>query len=266
MLKRGVLDLVIAAALWGSIGIAVQLGLNDGGSVFQMIFFRSLTASLLSLPFIKRIIRLKAVLMGIIAVIFYETYVFTVSILGASLSAIFLYTAPLWVLVFSKFTNDKVTIRKIISSTLAIIGVYLLYLTNIILGDIFWGLMSGLTYALLIVYSRYMQKEFKDNEIIASQSIWSLPIAFSLMILYDPSVTLPSLLSGIYLGLVATFLAYYFFYRGMRSTDSIIASVVTSLEPVFTIIFAMILLHQFLSPLQFLGALLILLSAILISL
>jgi len=266
MLKRGILDLVIAAALWGSIGIAVQVGFNEGGSVFQMIFFRSFTASILSLPFIKRIGKLKAVLMGIIAVTFYETYVFTVSILGASLSAIFLYTAPAWVLVLSKFTNDKVTIRKVASSILVIIGVYLLYLTNIILSDILWGLMSGLTYALLIVYSRYMQKEFKDDEIIASQSIWSLPIAFFLMILYSPAVTLSSLWSGFYLGLVATFLAYYFFYRGMRSTDSIIASVITSLEPVFTIIFAMIFLHQFLTPLQFLGASIILLSAILISL
>jgi len=87
-----------------------------------------------------------------------------------------------------------------------------------------------------------------------------------LFLILSPDLTGSSILTGIYLGIVATFLAYIFFYRGMRLTDSITASIISSLEPVFTIIFAIIILHQILTPLQFLGSGIIIFSSILISL
>ncbi|BFH72137.1 EamA family transporter [Sulfurisphaera javensis] len=269
MIKRGFYDLVIASALWGTIGIATQIGYEHGANVFQIILFRSLSSSFLIFTIFnnfKRILNRISFIMGIVTIIFYETYVYSVNVLGASLSAVFLYTAPLWVLLASKFfLKDKITIRKILSSLLVIIGVYFIYFSKISIVDIGWGLASGFTYGLLIIYSRFMQnKDFSDKEILASQAIWSLPFSFFFYLL-SPNLTFSSIYTGIYLGIVATFLAYIFFYRGMRRTDSITASVVSSLEPVFTIIFAMIILHQFLTTLQLFGSIIIIFSSILIS-
>ena len=270
MIKRGILDLVIASALWGTIGIATQIGYSYGANNFQIIIFRGLSSTLLVLLFfrnLRKILNKISFIMGIVAIVFYETYVYAIGVLGASLSAVFLYTAPIFVIIASKiWLKDVVNARRIASSLLVVLGVYLIYFSKIPINDIGWGIASGFTYALLIIYSRYMQlKGFQDREILSSQAVWSTPFSF-LFYLLSPSLALSSVWTGIYLGVVATFLAYIFFYRGMRFTDSITASVISALEPVFTIIFAAVLLRQFLTPLQLLGSALILLSAILVSL
>ena len=267
--KRGIANLVVASALWGTIGIVAQVGYQVGADSFQIIVFRSLTASLLSLAFfrdLRGVLNRTSLLMGVVAVVFYETYIYSVEVLGASLSAVFLYTAPVWVVIASRaFLGDEVNLRKVVASFLVVVGVYLIYFSKISLYDIGWGLASGLTYAMLIVYSRLMQlKGFKDRDILASQSVWSLPLSV-LPLAFSPYFSPASVYTGAYLGVVATFLAYLFFYRGMRETDSVTATVISSLEPVFTIVFAFVLLHQTLTPLQYLGSGIIILSSVLVS-
>ncbi len=71
--------------------------------------------------------------------------------------------------------------------------------------------------------------------------------------LLSPKISEASTLTGVYLGVVATVVAYVFFYRGMRNTDSIIASIITSMEPVFTVILSWVFLNQVLTPLQLVG-------------
>ena len=270
MTKKGISDLVIASALWGTIGIVTQIGYAYGANSFQIIIFRGIASSILVLLIFRnigKILSKTSLVMGIVAIVFYETYVYTIDVLGASLSAVFLYTAPIFVIIASKiWLKDIINVRKLISSFLVILGVYLIYFSKISINDISWGLASGFTYALLIIYSRYMQlKGFQDREILSSQVVWSTPFSV-VFYFFSSSLTFSSIWTGIYLGVVATFLAYLFFYRGMRSTDSITASVISSLEPVFTIVFSVIILHQFLTLLQLLGSTLILLSTILVSL
>lgn len=270
MLKRGISDLVVASALWGTIGIVTQIGYMHGANTFQIILFRSIMTSV-AIPLIfrnfRKILNKTAFVMGVVAILFYETYVYAIGVVGASLSAVFLYTAPIWVILASRIIiKDIVNAKKIISSLLVLVGVYLIYFSKVSIGDIGWGLASGLTYGLLIVYSRYMQlKGFKDKEILASQAIWSLPFSFIFYFPF-PYISLSSIITGTYLGIVPTFLAYIFFYRGMRYTDSITASIVSALEPVFTIVLAVIILHQFLTPLQLIGSVIIIFSSILVSL
>ena len=267
-LKEGISDLIISSFLWGTIGIAVQLGYTAGANPFQIVMVRSLVSSIFILPLIKirRILDFQSILLGIVAITFYETYVYTISYLGASLSAVFLYTAPIWVLLASYLSrSEKITLRKTIASITVFVGVYLMYLSNISLTDLYLGLASGLTYALLIIQSRRLQfKGKRDVEIIASQSLWSFPFSL-LFLIFDNYFVLTSLYVGIYLAVFATLIPYYFFYRGMRKSDSITATVISTLEPVFTIILAFIILHQVLTLLQILGSIIIILSALLVS-
>lgn len=263
--RKGIPELVLTAFLWGTIGIATQLGTQNKANPYQIVMFRIITTSLISFFLIKdwrKLLEKEMITMGVLSIIFYETYIYTISVIGASISAIFLYTAPFWLIAFSKITKDKINIIKIISAILTFIGVYLMYLSNITGIDLALGLASGLTYASIVLYSRIMQnKGYRDLEILIAQSVWSMP--FSLFA-FAYQLTLASILSGVYLGVFPTFIAYTFFYRGMRLTDSIIATIVTSLEPVFTILLAMLILHQYLTPLQIIGAIIIILSSILI--
>ncbi|EWG06630.1 MAG: hypothetical protein ASUL_08454 [Candidatus Aramenus sulfurataquae] len=262
-LKKGFIDLVLSSFFWGTIGIATEFFYERHANAFSLVLFRSVTATVIVIFLVKakRIVNKWLALMGLVASVFYVTYIYTITVDGPSLSAVLLYTAPLWVFLISRATEgSKASPIKLVTATLVVVGLYLIYEGTPNLVETLLGMASGLTYALLIVYSRLLQlKGFNDWEIIASQSLWSLPfVSFSLAY----PVTLSSVIGGIYLGVFATVIPYFFFYRGMRSTDSITASIITALEPVFTIIMTLVIFEQGLNPLQWVGTALILGSVV----
>lgn len=263
MRTSGYIDLALAALFWGTIGIAVNYFYILGGNPFTMVIIRSLVSSILTLLVVRRIIVNKyAVAMGLVTSLFYITYIYTITIDGPSLSAVLLYTAPLWVSIFSYLlVGEKATLGKVASSLTIIVGLYLMYLGVPTLQQLFLGLASGLTYAGVISFSRLLQTKGMSNwEIIFSQSFWSIPFALPLVRV----INLPSIYAGIYLAIFDTIIPYFLFYRGMRKTDSITASIVASLEPVFTIILSMVIFKEFLNFYEALGTIMIL-SAIFLS-
>ncbi|BBG25087.1 hypothetical protein IC006_2422 [Sulfuracidifex tepidarius] len=265
-MKKGVPDLLTASFIWGTIGIVTEIGYDYGANSFASVLIRSVVASVFSLSAVGRkslVPSRENLIMGAISTAFYEVYVFTIEVIGAPLSAVFLYTAPLFVVVLSKVvTQDAITFSKVVASVMVFLGVYLIYLSDVTTLDLALGVASGLTYALLIVFSRFMQmKGMSDMEIISSQSVWGLPMTMVISFLLSPDVSVSSTLTGIYLGVVATVIAYIFFYRGMRRTDSIIASIVTSMEPVFTVVLSWLILKETLTLLQLAGFAVIILSS-----
>jgi drug/metabolite transporter (DMT)-like permease len=268
-LNKGVPDLLIASLIWGTIGIITEIGYEYGANSFASVLVRSVVASIFSLLVVGKNSlspTKENLIMGGISTAFYEVYVFTIERIGAPLSAVFLYTAPMFVVVLSKvFTNDRITLNKAIASIMVFAGVYLIYLSNVTFLDLSLGIASGFTYALLILFSRFMQnKGISDMGILSSQSIWGLPMTLVISFLFSPTISVSSTLTGLYLGLVATVIAYIFFYRGMRKTDSIIASIVTSMEPVFTVILSWLILNEVLTPLQVLGFIVIIMSSFIV--
>ncbi|WP_054846761.1 DMT family transporter [Sulfuracidifex tepidarius] len=264
-MKKGVPDLLTASFIWGTIGIVTEIGYDYGANSFASVLIRSVVASVFSLSAVGRkslVPSRENLIMGAISTAFYEVYVFTIEVIGAPLSAVFLYTAPLFVVVLSKVvTQDAITFSKVVASVMVFLGVYLIYLSDVTTLDLALGVASGLTYALLIVFSRFMQmKGMSDMEIISSQSVWGLPMTMVISFLLSPDVSVSSTY-WIYLGVVATVIAYIFFYRGMRRTDSIIASIVTSMEPVFTVVLSWLILKETLTLLQLAGFAVIILSS-----
>ncbi|MQL55980.1 DMT family transporter [Acidianus ambivalens] len=259
MRTSGHVDLTLAAFFWGTIGIAVNYFYLLGGSPFTMVIMRSIFSTIVSLFIVKKIVVNKyAIGMGFVSSLFYLTYIYTIPIDGPSLSAVLLYTAPLWVSIFSYFlVKEKATLGKIVSSLMILVGLYIMYLGVPTFQQFLLGLASGLTYAGLISFSRLLQRKgMSDWEIIFSQSLWSIP--FSLP--FVRVLNLPSVYAGIYLAIFASVIPYFFFYRGMKKTDSITASIITALEPIFTIILSMIIFREFLNIYETIGTIIILLA------
>ena len=260
-MKKGATDLVLASALWGTIGIAVQLA----GNPFQVVLFRNLTATALTFNHLKRALNPLPVLMGLIASLEYEAYFFTIDVMGASLASVFLYTAPIWVALLSPLLREEVNLRKWAAVMISFLGVYLIYYSRVPLSSLGLGLITGLSFAGVILFSRFMQlKGYRDYEIVAFQSAWGSVFSLPFLVL-SPRLSVGSMLAGAYLGFAASYIAYYLFYRGMRLSDSVTAAVVSSLEPVFTMVFAVIILHQVLTPMQYLGSSLVVVGSALVT-
>lgn len=64
----------------------------------------------------------------------------------------------------------------------------------------------------------------------------------------------------VYIGVVPTVAAYWFFYRGLRSTSSEVAGVLTLLEPLAAAVLAALVLHESLTGWALLGAALMLVA------
>lgn len=108
----------------------------------------------------------------------------------------------------------------------------------------FWGVISGLTFALLSVANRGYVRRYPPLVLAFHQDLWAavalLPFAFGLAA--PPTVRELGLL--LLLGVVFTALAHTLFIRGLREVRARTASVIATLEPVYGIAFAVLLLGE----------------------
>jgi drug/metabolite transporter (DMT)-like permease len=264
--KLGTLYLLAASALWGGIGVIVQALVPNEGGVAPAVLIRSLSATALLATRLRFVMRREAIIMGLISSAFYSTYVLTIVVEGTSVSAAMLYTAPAFIVAYELIRGGRVRLIDYAATSLTVAGVLLIYNAELFTYYTALGLLSGFTYSLLIYYSSIMQSRgFAEWDIIAAQSLWSLPplaltsLAFNE---FAPSVVA----AGVLLGVVETVVAYYFFYKGMREVGPLASSLLTSLEPVFAMVYAYFILTQVLAPLQYLGASLIILASALTAL
>ncbi|QKQ99192.1 EamA family transporter [Metallosphaera tengchongensis] len=268
-INKGFNYLTLASVLWGTIGIAVQFSYKAGGNSIGMVGFRTLFSLIVTIFLLDRrmLFRRESIIMGLVSGLFYETYTFAITIDGAPLSSFLLYTAPIFVAVISfGLVKERITSRKVAAIFIVIFALYLEYLGTPTFYQVFWGLMSGLTYGMLISFSKYLQtKDYREIDILGVQSFWSSILVFPLLLLNRDTISLPSLLGGVYLAVLGTIIPYYFFYKGIKYADSTIATVITALEPVVTTILSLPLLGEGLTGYQLIGSVLILLCAIWLS-
>ncbi len=258
------IDILGAAFLWGTMGIVVDLLYPLGGNPFSMVLFRSIFGLIFLLFYrdFKGLINFKLLIIGVLNGIFIEIFVVSITIAGAPFMAVMLYTSILFVIIFSfLFIKEKITKMKIISAFLIIFGLYLTYLGTVNFYFVILGLLSGLTYGLLISFSKKLQFSGIDNNmIIAAEVVWSIPLIFLVSFFVDVNYNVYSISGGLYLAIFAEIVPYYLFYRGMKKLDSSLSMMISSMEPVFTIILAFFIIHETLTEFQFIGAIIIIIS------
>jgi drug/metabolite transporter (DMT)-like permease len=113
-----------------------------------------------------------------------------------------------------------------------------------------WGLAAALTFAVLSVVNRWLGARYSSVQISAYQDLVAavvlLPALFLVRATRPFTLRELGLLLGLLLvlGLACTALAHTLFIAGMRSVSAQLASLVASLEPVWGILFALVLLGE----------------------
>jgi drug/metabolite transporter (DMT)-like permease len=281
---RGYALILVAATLWGTLGIIFKALIGDYGlSRITIAFFRAsvsavilLAALALRRPGVLRIARRDVILFvafglfGIAA--FYIAYVTAVDLTGVSVAAVLLYTAPAWVGVISAlFLGERLTRRTIAAVALAMIGcalvarIYDVSGLRLNLPGILAGLGAGLSYALYSVFNKIGVRRYDGWTVLAYAllfgTVFLAPLQSSQLIvaaLRQPGTVawLLMLALGPTLGSGLTFNA------GLRYIPVSNASVVATLEPVIASLLAFIFLHERLDLAQLGGGALILVAVI----
>ncbi len=182
-----------------------------------------------------------------------------------SFSSFPLFTAMLEPLLL----RQRPTRVQVVAALLILPGIYLLvpsftFQNQTTLG-VAWGVLAGATFALLSVTNRWLARTYPSLTISLYQdgvaAIVLLPALF-----FAPSATLwtpHTLLILLVLGVVCTALAHTLFIASMRYITAQSASLLASLEPVWGIVFGVLLLQDIPSLITLLGGAIILFATML---
>ncbi|MEB3787965.1 MAG: EamA family transporter [Desulfurococcales archaeon] len=259
-----------AGFLWGTLGAAFKLASTLGASIDWLIAGRAIVASTgsLVLMILGRMPSGWSVIVGLLGLApMYTLYPLSVDIVGVGLASILLYTAPLWVAILGFLHGEP-------PDALGSMGVILGFSGTVLLvgsdghGDtlgILLGLASGVSYALYIVLARVAQVKGASSDEVGVHAIPFAAIAMTLLLRPQPPSTPVDLAAALYLGLVATLLPYMLHTRALARLEAYRVSVISLVEPVTAVALGILLFGEEMSPIQAVGAVLVLGSVALVT-
>ena len=264
----GVVFALCAAILWGSIGVAFKLGVSMGASANWLILGRPLIAGLVSLACLLagfgKFSRW-SIVVGIVLAPFIVIYLNAVSMVGATLASVLLYTAPMWVgLLGQIILGEKLSYQGFLAIVVGFIGVILVvggFNSTASLEGIILGLVSGLLYACYIVLARAaMSRGSSSLEV----GLHSQPIAALGVAIISPPPEPPTPIDAIwalYMGIATVLIPYVLNAKALAFLEAYKVSIISLIEPVSAALLAHLLLHETLTREQLIGAILILVAA-----
>lgn len=279
---RGVAQAALSACCFATLSIFIRFAYDAGATTATILGFRFFLAAILlwgaviatgKLPLVRRRDWLPLSLLGTLGYgLMSACFAQSVHYLSASLAALLLYLYPSIVTLLSfwlghvRYSHDKV-----LALLLSLAG---LLLTIGMQGDFSWtGVGFGLGAA--VIYSLYLlcsAQVLKNIDPLISTAVICTAAAISYLLYGAASGSLQFALpltawlaiSG--MAIVPTFAAMLLLFSAMRAIGAARTSVVSTLEPLATVILSMLFLAETLLPLQFVGGGLILAGILLLEL
>jgi drug/metabolite transporter (DMT)-like permease len=267
---------ILAAVLWGTIGIYIKKLSGFGFSTQQMVLTRAVAAALTTALFYsvknKRLAMIKPrdvkyfIGTGIFSFVLMNCcYFIAIKETSLAVAAILLYTAPAIVMVLSIILfKEKLTKRKLLSFFLTFAGCVLVTLTfgggeqKITFLGVLAGLGSGLGYALYSIFGRYALEKYDSITVtlytFIFASIGMVPFADmrGMAALFS---NMDALVCAVLLGVTATTLPFLLYTRGLSYLETSRASIVATLEPIVAALFGIFIFGEPVTPFKLLGIL-----------
>lgn len=237
--------ILAAGVLWGTIGIFGKAADLYGVGWADVAFWRAAATGTLFLVhgavtkarFPRGRDLLLTIGFGVVAVaVLYASFQLAVLSGGAGLAAVLLYSAPAFVAVLAwALLREKLTPRELIGIVGTVAGVALVSLSGghtatVGLAAVGWGLLAGFTYSLYYLFGKVM---FARYDAVALFGV-ALPVAAVVLLpltsLRPIGIEAVGAVGG--LAIVATYLPYLAYARGLTRLPATHAAVIASIEPV----------------------------------
>ncbi|MGG0240048.1 DMT family transporter [Bacillus rhizoplanae] len=182
---------------------------------------------------------------------------------------------PAFMIIFARIiVKEPITIRKFISVLLATLGVIIVIGWDIKIGTYFTGTIilvgAAITWALLSIYVKIASQRFSSLIITTYAIFFAILFITPCMIWELQSNSIQSLntfiiLGILYLGIISTAGAFFLWNKGMELMDAGIGSLFFFFQPIVGAFLGWLLLHEKLKTTFFIGALLIVLSVLIVT-
>ncbi len=268
--KIDLLQIHIAVLLFGVSGLFGKLvALPAGLIVLGRVFFASVFL-LLILVYLRKNIKLNQrhhyvylAAMGLILAVHWVTFFLSIQLSTVAIGLLTFSTFPVFVTFLEPyFFKERIRLADILAAFLTLLGVMLVIpefqLHNTITQGVVWGVISGFTYAVLSMLNRKFAGEYSGLVIAFYEQAAAAILLLPLIFLYrQPLVQANDILLIILLGIVFTGAAHSLFISGLKRIKTQTAGIISCLEPVYGIIFALLLLQEIPTAREILGGLLI---------
>ncbi len=274
----GILLIAVSASSFGTLAIFGRFAYNDGMDTFTVLFLRfGISALIMTTILILRREsfprgKILAQLIGMGALGYVGQsfmYLTAINYASAGLVALLLYLYPFFVTILSTiFLHEKVTRIKIIALVLALVGTALT--VGPVSGQLIGALMAitaALIYSVYIIVGTHVMKHV--SAVQSSTVIFaSAGLVFGLLA-FTNGAHFPASNSGWFamLGiiLIATIIPVVTFLTGLEMIGPINAAMLSTLEPVVTVLLAAWLFGEKLGTVVMLGGGLILVAVVLLT-
>ncbi len=267
--KRSVLYVNLAVLLFGFAGLFARwVGLPALGITFGRVFFSSI--SLLIYLLVKRQpLRLESrkdaamlVLTGAILALHWWAFFASVQMSTVAVGTITFSSFPLFVTFLEPlFFKEKLKLRNVLLALVILTGVFITVpefsLANDYVRGIVLGMISAIGYAFLTLANRSFAGRYVGSVITfyeqAVACVLLLPLVLRAgLVLQVRDITLLALM-----GIVMTAFAHTLFNNSLRYISAQLAGILSSMETVYGILLAMIILGEAPSVREILGAVII---------
>ncbi len=278
--------IIIAGLLWGASGIFVNFMVPYGFTALHLTFFRG-AVSFVSLGIYilfhnKKLFMVKRkeiLLFACSGISFFATsycYYSSMQMTSISTAVILMYTAPIFVMIYSvSFLGEKFTKQKAISVGCMIIGCGLV--SGVIGGvkfeivGVFWGLLSGISYSVYNIFTKISMNN-KSNPLTATLYSFLFATLLGMFVCELPS-TLPYIMSNtkvtllliVGMGLCTCTVPFFLYTLALKDIPAGTASTLSIIEPMAATVYGVLLFDEAFTLSLCGGAALILLSVFLLN-
>jgi len=264
-MKKAYIQIMLAAVLWGIMGVFVRGLTALGISQMQVGLLRVSVASVVMMLVLlrkdQRLFRVRLrdlwcfVGTGVVSLTFMNLCYFTaMQYVTLSVASVLLYTAPAIVMLLSApLFGEKITATRL--GVLALVFGGCTIVTGLIGGGavdislpgVLYGLGAGLSYALYSIFSRYALNRGYHTFTVTFYTFFfsmlgSIPFAGvgTLVVHMTPQVLMYA--AGI--GIVCCVLPYLLYTKGLSGTDNSTASMLATLEPAVATLSGVLFFHE----------------------
>ena len=249
--EKGLSEIVLSTVIWGSIPVlAVWSYLPSPIFVFFRVVISSAvlyfllrkelrsTYNFLSDPFI--------ILSGLLLAANWVFLFYAVNLIPVSEAIIFYYSGPVIAILLSPLVKERISTFSLINILLSFSGILIMSVGTLYLNPLglISAVLSGITYGLLSIVSKHSSRYVNPINLVFFQVLISSFVLFPFILIIKFSFSVNDAYIAIFSAFVQTVLALFLWYDSMKNLNVQIVSIMSYLDPVFAIIFALAFLKQ----------------------
>ncbi len=268
--KHSLLEIHAAVVLFGLAGLFGKwLTLSPFLIVLGRVFFASLALFVFFL-FSRKSMKISPtrnhtvfILLGFILAVHWVAFFQSIQISTVAVGLLSYSSFPVFTTFLEPlFFREKIDLSSLLYALLCILGIFLIIprfdLTDSVYRGVLWGLLAGFTFSILTILNRKLSQSYSSLLITFYQDLWATLFLLPFFFILRPHLEGRDILLLVILGIFCTALSHSLFIKGMRLIKAQTAALISSLEPVYGIVMALLILKEIPSLRTVLGGLVIL--------